>query len=180
MLSDDHYLEQIQRASRISMICIANFRFVAANSDALHNFLRAEGELRELLLNGEHSESMYVATTRAIGSSQSPSHTHSQLQLTIDKLGELARSDDGQATKVSVKQTNYPTAHVISWFEPHRGPGIIYVTPSGFHQRTQSRPTFVVSEEQDPVGYRYFADYFENLWTWDGSVIIELSDNEDY
>jgi hypothetical protein len=64
---------------------------------------------------------------------------------------------------------------VISRFEFDHSPGIIYVTPTGFLQKTELRPTFVIREDTDPVGYKYFSDYSDNLWTWRRSVRIDLT-----
>ncbi len=171
---DEDYASTIERATRISLLTITNFRFLAANSDTFHRYLQRGGEMRQILMNPDSSESMYSATTRAAGSSQDKDHTRSQVQLAVDKLYELAGSAISDA-KLQAKRTDYATAHVISWFEFERESGRVFVTPSGFRQRTGTRPTIVVNAANDPGSYEYFTEYFENIWNWRGSAIIDLT-----
>ncbi len=165
VMRDEDYLIHLRNAERVSMLCIANFRFLAANSDSLHQFLQRGGALREILMDPGHAESLYVSTTRAVGSSAEVRHTRNQIALTIDKLRELARS---ATTKdhLLAKRARYPTSHVITWFEFRSSPDLIFVVPTGFQQRTEARPTLVLDKNANRTGYDYFAQYFENLWTW--------------
>lgn len=165
MMRDHDYMVHFQDAERVSMLCIANFRFLAANSDSLSQYLERGGKLREVLIDADHAESLYVCTTRAVGSSTEVAHTRTQVTLTIDKLFELSQSTT-EVNQLQAKETKYPTSHVITWFEFRRRPNVIFVVPTGFQQRTEARPTLSFQQDTDPIGYRYFAEYFENLWKW--------------
>ena len=155
------------------MLAITNYRFLAANSEVLCQFLKSGGTMRELLLNPDNSESMYIATSRAIGSSKRESHTRGQIVLAIDTLRDLVKCSAGEGS-IAAKQTEYATAHVISWFEFADGRGAICVTPTGFDQNSNSRPTVVLDKHRDADAFKFFSDYFENLWGWSKSTPVDL------
>jgi hypothetical protein len=171
---DEDYNALIDVATRVTFVSILNYRFLAANIETLAAFLKRGGELRQMMMDVNSNESMYSATIRSAGASNSEEHTRIQSQLTIDTLVELA-SDATAETPLIAKSIPFATAHVISRFEFDHSPGIIYVTPTGFLQKTELRPTFVIREDTDPVGYKYFSDYSDNFWTWSRSVKIDLT-----
>jgi hypothetical protein len=174
-LRDEDYDKQIRTASRITLVTLLNFRWLAANSGTISDYLKRGGLLRELVMDVQSDEALYVATVRAFGASRKTQHTMGQYQLTVDKLREFAAL--APKGTLQVKQIPFATAHVITWFEFDYGPNIMYVTPSGFMQKTDTRPTFVIEQDTDPDLYSYFEMYTENLWGWEKSTIMELDDD---
>lgn len=175
ILRDEDYAAQISYAKTITLVTLLNFRFLASNSETLANFLARGGHLRQLVMDVENAESIYVATKRASGASQSRDHTIGQARLTNDKIRELASSVSNGGT-LDMRKCPYPTSHVITWFQFEWQPDVIYVTPSGFQQRSEARPTLTIMQDSDPVGFEFFRSYVENLWNWEDTEEVELND----
>lgn len=170
---DRDYAPEIRRATRVSMAAIANYRYLAANNEDFLAMLGRGGRIREMLLQIDSPAGREVATSRSVGPSQKPEHLENHRKLTMEKLhqfGSEATANDG----VVVKESPYPPAHVITWIEFEDGPSRMYVTPTGFQQTTESRPTIVLDEHRDPADFEFFVAYFENLWGWEKARDVPL------
>jgi hypothetical protein len=172
-MNDTDFAVYIRRALKISMACVANFRFLASNAVDFADFVRRGGALRLVMLDPTSKQSVEMAAARSIGSSTSPEYTMAQIQLTIGKFKELA-SHKVSGGQVQLKLTPYVTSVVMSWFEFAAEPGLIFVTVTGFRQPTGTRLTIVVREDAEPLAYKFFATFFDNVWTWDHTQIYEV------
>jgi len=172
-MNDTDYAVHIKRASKISMVCVANFRFLAVNAEHFADFVRRGGHLKEVMLDPTNKASVALSAARSVGSSTSADNTAAQIQLTIDKFKEFAyyKVSDGQ---VQLKLTPYLTSVVMSWFEFAAEPAVMFVTITAFRQPTGTRPTVVVREDTEQAAYKFFATFFDNIWTWDGTRTAEV------
>lgn len=168
MMNDTDFAVHVKRASQISMISVANFRFLAANAMHFNDFVRRGGRLREILLDPSNQASVRQSAERSVGSSTSPEFTSSQIQLTIDKFKELA-SHQSSIDQTELRVTSYVTSVVMTWFEFPAEPGLMFITITGFQQTTGTRLTMVLRKDSDISGYQFFATFFDNAWSWVGT-----------
>jgi len=168
MMNDTDFAVHIKRASQINMICVANFRFLAANAVHFNDFVMRGGRLREILLDPSNQASVRQSAERSVGSSISPEFTSSQIRLTIDKFKEL-ESHQSSVDQTELRITSYVTSVVLTWFEFPAEPRLIFVTITGFQQPTGTRLTLVLREDIDISGYHFFATLFNNVWSWVGT-----------
>lgn len=174
-LSDSDYPDLISKASKVRMLCVANYRFLDTNSDAFHTLMRRGGTLESILLDPHNECGRRVATARSIGASSRPGHLQSHHKLTLLKLEEFFISSP--AGKMMVKKSTYPTAHVLTIIEFNSEPTLAFVVPTGFQHATENRPTLCLNEYDDARTFAYFVSYYDNLWTWQGTVPVELNGN---
>lgn len=167
MLRDTDFAVHIKRASQISMISVANFRFLAANATHFNDFVRRGGRLREIILDPSNQASVRQSAERSVGSSRSPEFTSNQIRLTIDKFKELA-SHQSSIEQTELRVTRYVTSVVLTWFEFPAEPGLMFITITGFQQPTDTRLIMVLTEDSDIAGYKFFATFFNNAWSWAG------------
>ena len=163
----------IKRASKISMVCVANFRFLATNSVHFSEFVGRGGSLRQVMLDAADEASMALSIARSVGASTDPKSKIAQIELTIAKLREIASHNKNKGT-VELKCSRFPTPIILSWFEFPSEPPIMFVTITGFKQPTSTRLTLVVRQDQNKMEYEFFSTFFENLWKWQGSTSVNL------
>lgn len=168
---DEDYVDRIKKATKIHMICVANFRFIAANATDFTDFVSRGGELREILLDPESQTSVDMSAYRSEGASANPDFTRSQINMTIEKLKEIA-SHQKHEGQVKVRKTTYLTAVIFTWFEFKDEPGVMCLTMTAFQQPTAKRPTVLVNEDRDLLAYEFFKAYYENIWRWKGSSVV--------
>jgi len=175
-LRDEHYQPHIDRCVALNMICVANFRFLAANVSQLSGMIKRGGKMRQIMLNKDKRAAVNVATSRSVGASQEYSHTIGQIQATIDKLCEL-KLNCSASDQIQVKHTSFVTNYVVNWFEfGGSEPDLMFIVLPGFRQTTDSRLSLIIRSNDEPEAFSFFKSYFENLWSWENSAIVNLDE----
>jgi hypothetical protein len=172
LYDDSYYGPEISRCNRVSMLVTANDRFLAANGTAFRSCLDAGGKVRELLFDTSSDWGMRTITSRSVGSSKEAEYVVLRSKLANSKITELAKY--AGVRSVEVRRSTYPAAHVVLWLEFSKKPGVVYLTPGAFGIRTDERLTIRLDEHNDKDAYLFYANYFENLWEWQGTVQVDV------
>jgi len=172
LYDDRDYAAEIGRSKRVSMLVTANDRFLAANGTAFRACLDGGGEIRELLFDTASDWGMRTVTSRSVGASKNVEYILLRSQAANAKIDELARYRSPGT--VEVRKTPHPAAHVVLWLEFPKESGVLYLTPGAFGIRTEERLTARIDEYDNKDAYRYFTDYFENLWTWEETTRVAI------
>jgi hypothetical protein len=165
---------RIKSAQEISVLATSNFEFINENSDQLKALVERGGLLRCILVDPD-GNAIKMATDRLYGDKQRPEYLVSQINLSLQKLREIAASA-AKPECVQVAVVDYLPASVITVVNPQSSDGVMFVTLNGFGHSPWTRPTFVMQREKDAKWFLFYNKNIENLWAWPKLKRINLSE----
>ncbi len=171
--NEAEFSDFINRAKRVSMLAVANNRFLSENQIQFTELIRRGGEIRALLIDPTGAV-LNMSTTRSVGASTQPNYVKMHVEMSKEKLREF-QIGATRSNQVRLKYIDLLPSIIITWLEFDHDPGMMLLTLTAFRQPTASRPSFTLSEEKDSKWYKYFKDYYENIWEWEGTKDIALS-----
>lgn len=161
----------ISKSCRISMLSVANYRFLSENEMQLAGLIKRGGTIRSILVN-PNGVALRMAADRRVEASAHPDYIANSIEMSKARL--RAFTDGTKPEQIKLKYIDHLPSIIITWLEFKEDPGIILLTLSSFKQPTDSRPSFVLSQERDSTWYQYYREYYENIWEWDGATDIRL------
>lgn len=164
----------LKSAQEISLLATSNFEFINEHSDQLKNLVGRGGLLRCILLDPD-GNAVKMATQRLYGDKQKPEYLVSQINLSLQKLREIAASA-ANSECVQVAVVNYLPASVITVINPRSSDGVMFVTLNGFGHSSWARPNFVMHCEKDAKWFSFYNENIENLWMWPKLKRVNLSE----
>jgi len=168
---DVEFSSLISKSRRVSMLAVANYRFLSENDLQLTDLIKRGDFIRSILVN-PNGVALKMAADRRAGASAHPHYIENSIEMSKARLRAFA--DGAEPGRVKLKYIDHLPSIIITWLEFEQDPGVMLLTLTSFKQPTDARPTFTLSQDKDSKWYQYYREYYENIWNWDGATDVHL------
>ena len=148
------------------MLANANHDFISRYEESLKDFVKSGGKIRYLLLNPA-SDAMRVFSARSGGAEKDLA------EVCLKMISNIAKAAPPRA--IQVKLINQLPSAVVTMLNRESQDGLIFTSLCGFNQFFLSRPGLILHKNRDPKLFQFYQTYFENLWSWNETVAIDLN-----
>ena len=171
--NENAFLTALLSAHEVSGIYVTNYDLLNAHTDEFVSFIKRGGKLRIIFVK-PNSAAFKMASQRGFGAAAHLDHLRGRLNLSLDKLKEIADSAPIFSQNIEVKFVDFLPGMAMTMVDHQKTNGALFITVTGFGVNTKSRPSFVLKKENDNKWFEYFQATFENMWNWDKCEIVEL------
>ncbi len=161
--------ELIRRLPAASLVCqqaVCSYGFINHNYSKLRSFVQRGGRFECVMIHPD-SKALAVSPERQAGAASDITYVQGQLHLAFQKLKGISKG-------VTFRLTHHLPDPIMTFIDPDKEEGVLFITLTGFRMDLHERPSFVLRKSTHRRWFDFYYTGFRKLMESEETSEVDL------